>query len=441
VEVLVISGEEDRMRHPFLALIAIVLGIVGLGAVGYFVATLPTTLRLAVGPVSNENVRIISAAVQTLQREREPFRLKLIITEGSAQSSAALDAGKVDLAVVRTDNAFPRNGATVAIMHMDHAVLVAPGGAGIAQLADLKGKSVALARDNVPNARLLKLLAAQAGLADDDIKIESVRMQDLRSALDQGKIQAVFAVGPTSGRLLFDVVNLVTEAGKGSISFIPVPETSAIEQRNPLLEADTLVRGLFGGPTPRPEQDTPTIMVSHQLLASKNLSDAQVSDFTRVILNAKAQMATEAPLASRMEAPDQEKTSPIPIHPGTITYLDGNTTTFLERYGDWFYIGIMGFGLGGSALAGYLSYSAARTREGVLGMLVELEELIASVPAAGDLPALQSTEDKVDAIFRKTLRAATAHDIDAPAMAAFTMAFAKSRDAMRDRKQTLSGTS
>jgi TRAP transporter TAXI family solute receptor len=426
------------MRHPFLAVIAIVLGIVGLSALGYFIATLPTTLRVAVGPVSNENVRIISAAVQTLQREREPFRLKLIITEGSAQSSAALDAGKVDLAVVRTDSAFPRNGATVAIMHMNHAILVAPGSTGITQLADLKGKSVALARDNLPNARLLKQLAAQAGLAESDIKIESVRIQDLRSALDQGKIHAVFAVGPTSGRLLFEIVNLVTEAGKGNVAFIPVPETSAIEQRDPLLEADTLVRGLFGGPTPRPEQDTPTIMVSHQLLASKNLSDATISDFTRVILNAKAQMATEAPLASRMEAPDQEKTSPIPIHPGTITYLDGNTTTFLERYGDWFYIGLMGFGLGGSVLAGYLSYSAARTREGVLGMLAELEELIASAPTASDLPALQTTEDKVDTIFKKTLRAAMANDVDASAMTAFTMAFAKARDVVRDRKQTLS---
>jgi TRAP transporter TAXI family solute receptor len=429
------------MRHPFLALIAIVLGIVGLGALSYFIATLPTTLRVAVGPVSNENVRIISAAVQTLQREREAFRLKLIITEGSAQSSAALDAGKVDLAVVRTDSAFPRNGATVAIMHMNHAILVAPGGTGIAQLADLKGKSIALARDNMPNARLLKLVAAQAGLAEGDIKIESVRTQDLRSALDQGKIHAVFAVGPTSGRLLFEIVNLVTEAGKGSVAFIPIPETSAIEQRDPLLEADTLVRGLFGGPTPRPEQDTPTIMVSHQILASKNLSDATVSDFTRVILNAKAQMATEAPLASRMEAPDQEKTSPIPIHPGTITYLDGNTTTFLERYGDWFYIGLMGLGLGGSVLAGYLSYAAARTREGVLRMLAELEELIASAPVADDLPALQATEEKVDVIFRKTLRAAMDHDVDASAMTAFTMAFAKARDAVRDRKQTLSSLS
>jgi TRAP transporter TAXI family solute receptor len=425
------------LRHPLLAFLAIVLGIIGLGALGYYVATLPTTLRVAVGPVTNENVRVISAAIQTLQKEREDFRLRLIMTEGSAQSSAALEAGKVDLAVVRTDSAFPSNGATVAILHVDHAILVAPGSSGIRRMTDLRGKAIALARDNQPNARLLKLIAVQAGLAESDFRIEAVRFQDLRAALDDGRIQAVFAVGPNSGRLLFDVVNTVAEAGNGEINFLPIQEASAIEQRNPLIEADVLVRGLFGGSSPRPDKEIPTVTVSHQLLASKTLSDATVSDFTRVFLNAKAQMATEAPLASRIEAPDQEKASPIPIHPGTITYLDGQTTTFLERYGDWFYIGLMGLGLGGSAIAGYLSVAAARTRDGVVKMLAELEAAIAGISKAEDTQALVAIEAQVDGVFNQTLKAAMANDIDPAAMAAFSMAFARARDAIRDRHQRL----
>ena len=165
-------------------------------------------------------------------------------------------------------------------------------------------------------------------------------------------------------------MHIVGEAARGEINFVPIPQTSAVEQLNPLIEADTLVRGLFGGIVPRPLEDVPTVTVSHQLLASKNLSDAAVSDFTRIILNAKPQIAVEAPLAARMEAPDQEKTTPIPIHPGTVTYLDGQTSTFLERYGDWFYIALMGLGLGGSAIAGYFSVSARscpRRRAGPAG--------------------------------------------------------------------------
>lgn len=425
------------MRQPTLAFLAAVLAVMGLGAVGWWWATQPTTLKIAVGPISNENVRIVAAAVQTLQKERESFRLKPIFTEGSAQSSAALEEGRADLAIVRTDNAYPRNGAAVAVMNVDHVVLVAPKSAGVKSFADLRGKAVALARNNGPNQRLFRLLAAQAGLAEDDVRIDAGRLQDIRGALDQGRVQAVFAVGPTAGRLLIDMVNLVTDAGRGEIAFVPIPETSAIEQRNPLIEADTLVRGLFGGLTPRPEEDVPTVTVSHQLLASKNLSDATVSDFTRVILNAKAQIAVEAPLAARMEAPDQEKTTPIPIHPGTITYLDGQTSTFLERYGDWFYIGIMGLGLGGSGVAGYFSYAAAKTRARIVGHLAELEGLIGQIRGAPDFAALDDTEARIDAIFHRMLQAAMDNNIDAGVMGAFNLAFAKARDALRERRQAL----
>ncbi len=425
------------MRQPTLAFLAAVLAMIGLGAVGYYWATQPTTWRVAVGPVTNDNVRIISAAVQTLQREREPFRLKLILTEGSAESSTALEEGKADLAVVRTDSAYPRNGAAVAVMGVDHVAIVAPASAGIATFADLKGKTVALARNNGANQRLFRLLAAQAGLKVSDVAIDAGRHQDLRSALDQGRVQAVFAVGPASGRLLAEVVTIVSEAARGEIVFVPVPQTSAVEQLNPLIEADTLLRGLFGGIVPRPLEDVPTVTVSHQLLASKNLSDAAVSDFTRVLLNAKPQIAAEAPLAARIEAPDQEKTTPIPIHPGTVTYLDGQTSTFLERYGDWFYIGIMGVGLGGSAIAGYFSLAASRAREGVLGLLAELERLILDARRASDEDALDAAEARVDAIFSRTLKAAMSNTVDAGAMAAFNLAFTKARDAIRDRRAIL----
>ncbi len=426
------------MRYPSLAFLAVILAIIGLGSLTYFIMSLPTTLRVAVGPVSNENVRIVTAAIQTLQREREPFRLRLVITEGTEKSAAALDSGLADLAIVRTDMGYPRAGATVAILHLDHAVLVAPGNTGITTVADFKGKTVAIVRDGPGNIKLLGIIAAQAGLLEGDITIDRTRLSDLKSALDQGRIHGVLAVGPTSGRLLFDVVNTVTEAGKGQINFVPIPETNAIEQRYPLLEADTLVRGLFGGPSPRPDKDVPTLVVSHQLLAAKTLADSTVSDFTRVLLNAKSQIAADAPLAVRMEAPDQEKSSPIPIHQGTITYLDGQTTTFLERYGDWFYIGIMGFGLSGSALAGYLSWAAVQTRKGVMSMLAELQQLAPKALTSESADDLVAIETKAGVIFNQTMDQAIESNVDPASMTAFNMAFAHVREVIAEKRRQLS---
>jgi TRAP transporter TAXI family solute receptor len=426
------------LRQPLLTLIAFVLAAIGLSVLGYYIATQPTTLRVAVGPVSNENVRIVTAAIQTLQREREPFRLKLVLTDGSFQTAAMLDEGKADLALLRTDITYPRSGATVAIMHVDHAILVAPPN-GPDTVAELAGKSVAIFRDNRGNRELLRIMAQQAGLAEDAITPVVMRQTELKAALEQGKVAAVLAVGQITGRLIFDIVNIVSEVGGGDLTFIPIPETNAIEQRYPLLEADTIVRGSFGGVKPRPEKDVSTVTVSHQLLAAKSLSDATVADFTRVLLNAKAQIAAESPLAARMEAPDQEKSSPIPIHPGTITYLDGQTSTFLERYGDWFYIAIMFLGLGGSLLAGWFSARGAKARRNVMGMLTDLEALAASARAAPDHGTLEELDGKANRIFTRTIHEASENNLDPSAMMAFNMTFNHVREAIATRRKLLNG--
>ncbi len=162
-----------------------------------------------------------------------------------------------------------------------------------------------------------------------------------------------------------------------------------------------------------------------------------MADFTRVFLTAKAQIAADAPLAARIEAPDQEKTSPIPIHPGTVTYLDGQTTTFLERYGDWFYIGIMGLGLGGSLLAGWLSYAGARSRRQLMERLEGLETLLAAARAARDEAALAEVDAEADRIVAYALHATARNNVDAAAAMAFNMAIMQVRDAVVRRRQAL----
>jgi TRAP transporter TAXI family solute receptor len=425
------------MRHPLLVIMATLFGLAGLVALGFYIANRPTTLRVAVGPLGNENVRTITAAIQTLQREREPFRLKLVITTGGQQTSELLDTGKVDLAVVRPDAFLPRNGATVAIMYSEEAVLIAPGTSGIETVAALKGKTVAIIRDSPGNMKLLEIIAAQAGLAPNEIIADRTRIINLRSALETGKVHAVMAVGYSSSRLVSDIVNITTDVGQGKINFIPIPEVSAIEQRYPLLESGNIVRGLYGGRTPRPEADIPTISVSHHLLASKSLPDSLVSDFSRIFLTAKSQIASEAPLAAKMEAPDQEKASPIPIHPGTITYLDGQTTTFLERYGDWFYIGIMGLGLAATVFASYMGIAASRTRRKVMSMLQSLQNLVSEVPDAKTAGDLDTLAEKADGIFHQTMNQAIGDNVDSASMMAFNMAFTQFNESVNARRRTL----
>jgi TRAP transporter TAXI family solute receptor len=424
------------LRQPLFALLATALGLIGLSVLAWYLVSQPTTLRVAVGPVANENVRVVSAAIQTMQREREPFRLRLMLTEGTAETAAALDEGRADLAIVRTDIGYPRSGATVAIMQTDHLILIAPAG-GPTSVTELAGKSIGLLRDHGGNRQMLEIVLRQSGVEPAEVTPVAIRQAEIRTALDQKRIAAVMIVAPITSRVVADAVNVVAEAGDGDVAFIPVPEANAIEQRHPLIEAETILRGSFGGMSPRPEKDTPTLTVSHHLLAAKSLADATVADFTRVLITAKAQIAAEAPLAARIEAPDQEKASPIPIHPGTITYLDGQTTTFLERYGDWFYIGIMGLGLGGSLLAGWLSVSGARSRAALMERLEGLDTLLAAARAAPDEASLTEVDAEADRIFAYALHETVRNNMDAASAMAFNMAITQVREAVIRRRRVL----
>jgi TRAP transporter TAXI family solute receptor len=425
------------MRYPVFAILAAIMAAIGVTALAVYLATLPTTLRVAVGPVSNEDVRVIVATLQTFQREQEAFRIRLVLTDGSRQSSAMVDEGKADIAVVRTDIAYPRSAATVAVMHTDIGLLVAPGQREVKAPADLRGKLIGVTRDNEGNRRLLRLILGQAGLGESDYRLEGLRPAEVKPAIDSGRLDAVFAVAPRSSRVLADIVQHLADANDGNIRFIPVTDAPAIEQRFPLIEAETILRGLFAGNPSRPEKDIATVMVSHEMLASKTLSEATVADFTRTLLSSKSQIAAEAPLAASLDTPDQERTSPIPIHQGTTTYLDGQTSTFLERYGDWFYIAIMAVGLGGSLIAGLFSAAASRARRQAMVRLAELQSIGIEARKADGRERFDELEAAAETVFSDTMAEAANYNIDATALVAFQMAFDNTRRAIENGRRRI----
>ena len=125
------------MRRPFLIALTISFAVLAAGLVLYQWSLLPTTLKVAVGPVGSENTRLVVALSQYLTRERAPIRLRLVLTESAAASAQALEDERADLAVVRTDVAMPVKGQTVAIKHRDAALLITTPLSGISQVSGL----------------------------------------------------------------------------------------------------------------------------------------------------------------------------------------------------------------------------------------------------------------------------------------------------------------
>ena len=52
-------------------------------------------------------------------------------------------------------------------------------------------------------------------------------------------------------------------------------------------------------------------------------------------------LIAENPAAARIEMPDTDKDAAIPVHPGAEAYVDGEEKTFMDRYSDLIWWGIL----------------------------------------------------------------------------------------------------
>lgn len=392
------------------------------------------TLRVAVGPANGEDTRIIYAIAQVLKREQSSVRLRVVTTEGAAQSAQAIEAGQVELAVIRSDAATPANAPTVAILHTNAALLVAPTETGIKSVADLAGKTVGVLRGNATNERLLDVILAQYDVPSALVSRRLLQPADLAEAAH--KLDAILVFGAVPGTVIDDAVGTLSQIRPGGLTFIGVSEAEALAQRQSAYEAVRIVRGTFGGTPPRPPENLTTLGVTFRLVANAKVDQTEISELTRQIFENRTELAAMVPLAAGIMAPDTAKAARHPVHPGAAAFLDDEELTFMERYGDWIYFGVMVVGFFGSAFAA-ISTRFRRQSHEQAQRLDQLLSLMRTARRCADPEELDRLEEKADDIFAATLAVATHEEIDPNRLAAFSLALEQVRHAIAERRRLL----
>ncbi|OYX02996.1 MAG: hypothetical protein B7Z14_01885 [Bosea sp. 32-68-6] len=354
----------------------------------FYVASQPRTLRLAVGPLGSEDARMAAGFVQGLNREKSHIRLRLVLTEGSEESARKVDAGDAELAIVRPDIALPAKADTALITRRSFPFLITNKESAIARIADLRGKRVGVVRNPPGNIALLKLVLAQYEVGPEDVQIVGLTPDDIVPAAKERRIDAVFTVNAVGARAGGDGAGRLRTAWGEDPVLIPIREADALAARFRTIETGEIVRGALGGDPPRPSENLPTIAITSRLVASQDLDDDVVGNLVSALLGLRVTLAAELPQIQGLETPATDKDAPLPVHSGAAAFIDGEQKTFFERYGDWFYLGVMALSLLGTGAAGLLGReSAARRRQAMLG----LDRLLAILPqirATTDVEAL-----------------------------------------------------
>ncbi len=431
------TGKVNRMRQR---LKTIAIALIGVAVVAFLAHALlaPRVLRIAVGPMGNSEVKVVVAFLQALQRERASIRLKLVLTEGSGASAREFEARRVDLAVVRSDVGLPEQSATIAILRSDAVYFVTRPGSKITKISDLRGKAVGSIAPRPANDVVLERILAHYGVATSEVDVIRGAMGEIAQAAQDGKLDAIFVVAPTSDRLSRLAFQGFPKVEGQEPGFLPVAEAEAIAEQFPVFDTVEVVRGAFGGDPPKPEEETTTLAVTHRLVARRKLDETVASELTRLLFSLRLVIAKDAPTANQIELPSTEdRGAKLPTHAGTIAYVEGETKTFFERYGDWFYLGIMGFSIVGSIAAAFWSrLTTGRPPIDIDKDLRDLARLIEAARGAETGPEIEAIAREAESVHAELVQAMVANEADADRIATIRFLLDQFKE-IRDRKMAM----
>ena len=434
-------------RRAVLVTIAGALAIVGALAAGYYFAERPVTLKIAVGPAGSDDLKVVQTLTQAFVQNRAYVRLKPVPTDGAVASADALAQGKVDLAIIRGDLDVPKNAQAVATLRKNFVVLWAPppakgsgrgrkSGAKITKISQLVGHRVGVVGKTQANVNVLKVILQQYGIDASKVEIVQFPATEVAEAIRSQKADAYLAAGPLNSKITAEAIAASGREGGSEPTFLAIDAAEAIAQNHPSYEATEIPAGTFGSPE-RPDDEVKTIGFSHHIVARKGLSDVTVAAFTRQLFAIRQQLMTEFPLAAKIETPDTDKDAVIPVHPGAAAFVDGEEKTFLDRYSDLIWWGLMALSATGSIGAWFAGYLKKDERNNNSTLREKLLDMIAVARRSETTEELDRMQSEADDILRDTLRCFEHGTIEEGALTAFNIALEQFHNAVSDRKLLL----
>ncbi|MFO1146839.1 MAG: TAXI family TRAP transporter solute-binding subunit [Alsobacter sp.] len=392
------------MRHAkggiLILLLLAILG--GLVAYGYHKLTQVFVIRVATGPSGSFGAQFATSLVHLVALDHPRVRISSTATASDSDALKAIDEGRADVAIARSD-AGPPSGLTIAVLRHDAALFIVPHTSKADSVPGLRGEALAIVGTSPHDAALLDVITKEYGLTLHAAPV-AMAPEDIAEALKAKTIQGVFVVAAPSGKTMNAVLAAVRKGGGGQPKVIQVDLADTIVKRNHLLESVDLPKGVLQGQPPLPDDDGSTLGVSTRLFGTSRMPEAVAAELTRMLLTDKPKVAALLPSSSIIEPPETDKlNASLPIHPGTSDYLTGNQPSLSdEAQNALYWVGIVGSLMASCAagLAALWRKLAPRRPEATLKML----DLWVAARDAPDEAALATVERDMDAIVQGAIR-------------------------------------
>ncbi len=410
----------------------------------------PTVVTVAVAPRDGTEPALFEAFATALATTGKDVRLKIQLFDDVRDSAAALQDGRVDMAVVRPDVALPGNGLTLAVLRDQAMIVASPAAAGIKTFPDLAGKRLGILARHADDVSLLKTLLGYYALvlqaADaagpvprDAVRLVEVGEGEVAAAIKARRIDAVVSIiAPSAPRAIALVAAVQSTSRSGKLAFAAVEDDDAIIERFPLLQAVTVQSGLFGGRPKVPEDDIKTIGASYRLMARDSLNRTVAASVTQHLFEMRSDLARATVAADYVAAPSYDTTvaatsARLPNHPGAIDYYEREQRGFIDRYGDFAYFVALLCGGAGSVWAWLRQRLSRLRRERIDEITDRLLEIVAEADAGSDPAAAALLDREIDGLAADAVRCARERELPDQAMTAVAIAVGAARAATSAR--------
>ena len=203
---------------------------------------------------------------------------------------------------------------SMAIMYPNLLQIVALKKSGITDIEQVKGRSISTGSPGSGTNFMAEAVLSALGIAKDSYKDSRLSFTESANALRDGTIDVgIWSVGPGTSSIL----DLATTHEIQMIAFTP-------EQTEKILAANKTYSGveLAGGVYRGIDQPVPTIGVWNVMICQASLDTDMVYKLAKALFENNDYLKKIHPSAAYTTPENAVKYSPIPLHPGTIKYLE-----------------------------------------------------------------------------------------------------------------------
>lgn len=369
-------------------------------------AAKPVTLKLAMGSIDSDVVKVISAIGGRLSATGSHVRIQIVEKATPIEAAEAFAAGQVELALIRGDaEEIAEARAVVQLINLVVTVLLPPN-SPIKSIGDMKGRTVGVVGLDV-NQRVIGTLIRNYGFAQGSVNFVNIPFTDLmgNTAGNSKKYQAAIFVAPIADRYNTIVRNFFPPVGKAQPRVLEIDSAEAIALSTKYYENFDMPKGALRGAPPLPEDAVATLRIPAYLVARQKVSDENVSALVKGVMDIRRELLTENPILAQIAAPDDDKNAAIPIHPGAKAFFDGSEKTFFDKYGDWMFYGPLLLGVLGSMMAGLWKFLTGDSGKSSIMLIQHLTMLIERIRNARDLAEIDQIERDSEDLISAYLKA------------------------------------